>query len=61
MFTKKCPRKPTCFNRGMNWGRLHSKHKYAFVLGKNKKETIALRKLFEENNKLFPYSKERGK
>jgi hypothetical protein len=38
-----------------------SKHKYAFVLGKNKKETIALRKLFEENNKLFPYPKKRGK
>lgn len=36
-----------------------SKHKYAFVLGKDKRETKALRKLFLENNKTYPYPKER--
>lgn len=36
-----------------------SKHKYAFVLGKDKRETKALRKLFIENNKTYPYPKER--
>ena len=36
-----------------------SKHKYAFVLGKDKRETKALRKLFIENNKIYPYPKER--
>ena len=38
-----------------------NKHKYAYVLGKNKKETKELRKIFEERNKIFPYPKERGK
>ena len=38
-----------------------SKHKYAFVLGKDKKETKALRKKFESLNKIYPYPKERGK
>jgi len=38
-----------------------SKHKYAYVLGKDKKETKQLRKLFEERNKIYPYPKERGK
>lgn len=38
-----------------------SKHKYAFVLGKNKKETRELRKEFEERNKTYEYPKERGK
>ena len=38
-----------------------NKHKYAFVLGKDKRETKNLRKIFEENNKIFPYPKERGK
>lgn len=38
-----------------------SKHKYAFVLGKNKKETKALRKKFLELNKVYEYPKERGK
>ena len=38
-----------------------NKHKYAFVLGKDKRETKYLRKVFEENNKTFPYPKERGK
>ena len=38
-----------------------SKHKYAFVLGRNKKETKALRKKFLELNKVYPYPKERGK
>ena len=37
------------------------KHKYAYVLGVNKKETSKLRKLFEERNKTYPYPKERGK
>lgn len=36
-----------------------SKHKYAFVLGKDKRETKALRKLFLEKNKVYPYPKER--
>ena len=31
------------------------KYKYAFVLGKNKRETKALRKIFEERNKTFEY------
>ena len=39
------------------------KHKYAYILGKNKKETKQLKKLFDENNKrlnVFNYPKERG-
>ena len=38
-----------------------SKHKYAFVLGKDKKETKQLRKKFLELNKIYQYPKERGK
>jgi len=38
-----------------------SKHKYIFVLGRDKRETKALRKEFEERNKVYPYPKERGK
>ena len=37
------------------------KHKYAYVLGADKKETKKLRKYFEENNKIKPYPKDRGK
>lgn len=37
-----------------------SKHKYAFVLGKDKKETKKLRSKFLEINKIYPYPKERG-
>lgn len=37
------------------------KHKYAFVLGKDKRETKQLRKKFEQLNKTFDYPKERGK
>lgn len=37
-----------------------SKHKYAYVLGRSKAETKALRKQFEERNETFPYPKERG-
>lgn len=37
------------------------KHKYAFVLGKDKRETRELRKKFLENNKVYDYPKERGK
>jgi hypothetical protein len=36
-----------------------SKHKYAMVLGRSKKETAVLRKLFEIRNKVFSYPKER--
>lgn len=36
-----------------------NKHKYAYVLGVDKRETKKLRKLFEERNKIFPYPKER--
>lgn len=38
-----------------------SKHKYAFVLGKDKRETKFLRKKFLELNKVYEYPKERGK
>ena len=38
-----------------------SKHKYAYVLGADKKETKQLRKIFEKRNKTYPYPKERGK
>lgn len=38
-----------------------NKHKYAFVLGKDKKETKQLRKKFLELNKTYDYPKERGK
>lgn len=38
-----------------------NKHKYAFVLGKDKKETKQLRKKFLELNKVYDYPKERGK
>ena len=37
------------------------KHKYAYVLGKNKMETKNLKKLFESRNKTYQYPKERGK
>lgn len=36
-----------------------SKHKYAYVKGKNKKETQELRKVFLDNNNTFDYPKER--
>jgi hypothetical protein len=36
-----------------------SKHKYAMVLGVNKTETKALRKVFESMNRTFPYPKVR--
>lgn len=36
------------------------KHKYAYVLGANKKETKRLRKLFEQRNKTYKYPEERG-
>ena len=38
-----------------------SKHKYAFVLGRDKRETKELRKKFLELNKTYEYPKERGK
>ena len=38
-----------------------SKHKYAFVLGRDKRETKILRNKFESLNKIYPYPKERGK
>ena len=38
-----------------------SKHKYAFVLGRNKTETKELRRTFLKLNKTYPYPKERGK
>lgn len=37
------------------------KHKYAYVLGTNNRETKLLRKIYEERNKIFDYPKERGK
>ena len=37
-----------------------SKHKYAFVLGRNKRETKKLRRLYEDRNKVLPYPKNRG-
>lgn len=37
------------------------KHKYAYVLGRCKRETKALRKRFLEANKTYPYPSERGK
>lgn len=36
-----------------------SKHKYAYVLGKDKGETKRLRREFLERNKVYPYPKER--
>lgn len=38
-----------------------SKHKYAYVLGKDKRETKALRSEFLKRNKVYDYPKERGK
>lgn len=38
-----------------------TKHKYAFLLGKDKRETKQLRKKFLELNKVYEYPKERGK
>jgi hypothetical protein len=38
-----------------------NKHKYAFVLGRDRKETKILRREFESLNKVYPYPKERGK
>jgi hypothetical protein len=37
-----------------------AKHKYAYVLGKNKAETKELRAVFEGRNKVFEYPKVRG-
>lgn len=39
--------------------KLIPKHKYAYVMGVNKKETKELRKLFEERNAIYPYPKNR--
>lgn len=39
---------------------LKPKHKYCFILGRDKKETKQLRKAFLERNKVFPYPKNRG-
>jgi len=36
------------------------KHKYAYILGRDKRETKELRKFFESLNKIQPYPKERG-
>ena len=36
------------------------KRKWAFVLGRDKRETKKLRKEFEERNKIYPYPKERN-
>lgn len=41
--------------------KLEPKHKYAYVLGKDKRETKKLRNIFESRNKTYPYPKERGK
>lgn len=41
--------------------KLIPKHKYAYILGKDKRETKHLRRLFESRNKTYPYPKERGK
>lgn len=38
-----------------------SKHKYAYVLGRDKSETRKLRKTFEQMNECYGYPKERGK
>ena len=38
-----------------------SKHKYVYVLGRDKKETKELRKIFESHTKTYKYPKERGK
>lgn len=37
-----------------------NKHKYAFVLGRDKRETKELRKKFESLNKIYEYPKDRG-
>ena len=37
-----------------------SKHKYAFVLGRDKRETKRLRAEFKRRNKIYPYPKKRG-
>lgn len=37
------------------------KHKYAYVLGSDKRETRKLRQLFLDRNKIYAYPKERGK
>ena len=44
--------------------KVEPKHKYVYVLGKNKKETKQLKKLFRKHNpklKVYNYPKERGK
>ena len=38
---------------------LPTKHKYAYVLGVDKRETKSLRKLFETLNVIYPYPKNR--
>ena len=40
--------------------RISPKHKYAYVLGRDKRETKALKCKLEKLNKTFPYPKERG-
>jgi len=37
-----------------------NKHKYAYVLGADKRETKRLRKLFKQRNKTYEYPKDRG-
>lgn len=37
------------------------KHKYAYIMGRNKQDTKVFRKAFLSLNKVYPYPKERGK
>ena len=37
------------------------KHKYVYVLGRDKRETKKLRQMLERNVQIYSYPKERGK
>lgn len=41
--------------------KVEPKHKYAYILGKTKRETKNLRTVFQKLTKTYPYPKERGK
>lgn len=49
------------YQRSCEKRKIEPKHKYAYVLGKDKKETKYLRKIFEERNRTYEYPKIRGK
>lgn len=48
------------YQSGSPCRKLQPKHKYAYVRGRDRRETRQLRQLFESRNRTYPYAKTRG-